>query len=173
MDFDLSWIAQIFGVLAISFSLIIYSRKDRSKILIFKCAQDICWLSHYLILSAFSAAASSGLCIFRSVAFYGNPKKKEKSILLLWLFIILFAISAWLTWKSPFSLLPAISSSISTIAFWMKNPQHTKILAIFASLVTLSYNITVAQSLSVYIGVTITIFTSIISLITSKRSKTP
>lgn len=173
MDFDLTWIAQLFGALAISCSLLVYSRKSRNKLLIFKCVQDVSWLLHYLILSAFSAAATSGLCIFRSVAFYGSPKKKEKGVWVLFLFIFLYAVSACLTWKNIFSLLPAISSSVSTLAFWMKNPKHTKMLAILASSVTLAYNITVAHSLAVYIGVAITIFTSIISLITSKRSKTP
>ena len=91
---------------------------------------------------------------------------------MLLLFLLLYAVSALLTWKSIFSILPAISSSISTVAFWMKNPKHTKILAIFAALCTLSYNITVANSVSVYIGVSITILTSVTSLLIKCFQKT-
>lgn len=165
MGYALNWIAQIFGTLAIGCSLIIYSRNDRNKLLIFKCIQDLCWCTHYLILAAFPAAATSALCIGRSIAFYGRPGKGERSKWVFVTFLALYALSAWLTWKNAFSILPAISSSISTVAFWMKNPKHTKMLAICASLCTLSYNIAAAHSISVYIGVTITVTTSIVSLL--------
>jgi hypothetical protein len=167
----LNWIAQIFGTLAICCSLIIYSRNDRKKLLIFKCIQDICWGTHYLLLATYPPAATSALCICRSLAFYGRPKEEKKSKWILILFLALYALSACLTWKDMFSILPAISSSISTVAFWMKKTRHTKILAIFASLCTLSYNIAVAHSVSVYIGVTITMVTSLISLLTSEKRK--
>ena len=169
MDHDLSWVAQAFGAIAICCSLLIYSRNDRKKLLIFKCIQDLCWCTHYLLLGAFSAVATSGLCIGRSMAFYGNPKKQRKSKLLLVLFLVLYAISAALTWKNAFSILPALSSSISTFAFWMKEPRHTKMLAILASWITLSYNITVTHSPSVYVAVTFTTLTSVVSLIVQAR----
>lgn len=165
MDNDLNWGAQIFGALAIGCSLIIYSRNDRKKLLIFKCIQDLCWCAHYLILGAFPAVFSSALCVGRSVAFYGNPKKEQKSKWILVLFLVLYASSAALTWKNMLSILPALSSSVSTFAFWMKEPRYTKMLAILASLITLSYNITLVHSVSVYVAVTLTILTSVVSLI--------
>lgn len=168
----MNWIAQIFGALAITCSLFIYSRNKKKKLLIFKCIQDICWFIHYLILSAFSAAATSMLSIARSAAFYVTPRKKTKNQLILVIFLVLYVISAILTWKNIFSLFPAISSSVSTVAFWMKKPRHTKMLAILASLCTLFYNITVAHSISVYVGVLFTIITSITSLLIKKDTKT-
>ena len=169
------WIAQIFGALAIACSLIIYSRNDRKKLLIFKCIQDVCWLTHYLLLVAYSAVASSALGIVRSIAYYSVKKSDDKKglqFLLLALFLVLFALSAVLTWKNVFSIFPALGSSISTVAFWMKNPRHTKVLSIFASSSTLTYNVTVARSASVYVGATITILTSLYSLfIKGKKRK--
>ena len=167
----MKYIAQIFGALAICCSLIIYSRKERKKLLIFKCVQDICWCTHYLLLSAFTAAATSALCVTRSIAFYASPKKDKKSIIILFVYLALYALSAALTWKNAFSILPAISSSISTIAFWMKKPSQTKVLSIFASCCTVGYNIAVAHSISVYVGAAITITTSIISLIVGAKKK--
>lgn len=158
-------IAQIFGFLAICCSLIIYSRNDRKKLLTFKCIQDICWCSHYLLLSAWSAAATSALCISRSLVFYKSREKGKSGKMMLFLYLGLYAISALLTWKSIFSIFPAVSSSFSTVAFWMKNPKHTKLLAICAATCTLIYNLTTAHSLSVYIGVAITVSTSVSSLL--------
>ena len=159
------WIAQGLGGIAIVSSIIIYSRKTRKKLLIFKSVQDICWFLHYILLAAFSAAATSALCVFRSFVYYNNDKKFAKSKLWLPIFLTLYAISAIFTWKGIFSIFPAMSSSVSAVAFWMKNPRHTKMLAILASTCTLIYNVTIAHSISVYIGVTFTITTSLLSLI--------
>ena len=167
----MTWVAQFFGACAICCSLIIYSRKGRSKLLIFKCIQDVCWFTHYLILSAFSAAATSALCVSRSIAFYHTPSKNKKNQWLLVLYLVLYAASACLTWKNAFSLLPALSSSVSTVAFWMKEPRHTKMLAVVASCCSLCYNIAVAHSISVYVGVAMTVTTSLISVFTSSKGQ--
>ena len=163
------YIAQVFGGVAIVMSLIVYSRKKKTHLLTFKAVQDLCWLSHYLLLSAYSAAATSALCVVRSAVFYRTGKETRSSKLPLAIFLALYALSAVLTWKSVFSIFPAVSSSISTVAFWMKNPNHTRVLAISAALCTLTYNITVAHSLSVYVGVSFTILTSVASLIAQRK----
>lgn len=92
MDLALSRLAQLFGAMAIGCSLIIYSRNDRKKLLIFKSIQDICWCTHYWMLGAYPAVASSALCVARSAAFYGNPKKERKSKWILVLFLALYAL---------------------------------------------------------------------------------
>ena len=165
MDQYLNVFAQIFGTIAILCSLIIYSRRSKSKLLIFKCFQDLCWLAHYLLLSVFPSAASSFLCVGRSVVFYRNTDEKQRSKFFLGLFLCLYAISALLTWKNIFSIIPAVSSSVSTVAFWMKKTKHIKMLSILASLLTLSYNVIVVHSITVYAGVTFTILTSVFSLL--------
>lgn len=165
------WISQIFGAFAIVCSLLIYSRKERNKLLIFKCVQDACWLIHYLLLGAYPAVATSGLCICRSIMFYGTPREKEKSKWILVMFLLLYVGSAVVTWKNTFSILPAISSAISTVAFWMKKTEQTKSLAILASLVTLSYNVMVTHSVAVYVGVTFTVTTALLSLLLSIKKE--
>ena len=70
-----------------------------------------------------------------------------------------------------FSILPALSSSVSTFAFGMKEPRYTKMLAILASSITLSYNLTVAHSPSVYVAVSITMLTSVVSLLIQSKQK--
>lgn len=146
-------------------SLIIYSRKTRSRILAFKLVQDVCWFVHYLLLGAYSAAATSFLCISRSVVYANNHRKFFASKIWLFVYVMLYAASAVLTWKSVFSIFPAISSILSSIGFWLKTPRRTKIVSIFASLCSLVYNITAAHSPAVYIGVTFTVTTSLYSII--------
>lgn len=168
----LYWIAQSVGCIAVVTSLIIYQRKTKKGILAFKLVQDICWLTHYLLIAAFPAAATSGLCICRGFIFYHSDKKIGKSFWWLPIFLTLYAVSAILTWKNAFSIFPAISSSLSTVAFWMKDPRKTKLISILASLCTLTYNITQAHSIIVYVGVTFTILSAANSLILTRKSRT-
>lgn len=168
----MSFVIQAFGIMAVVSSLIIYRQKTRKRILSFKLIQDVCWFLHYFLLGAFSAAATSFLCISRSVVYYNNDKKFFASKLWLALYITLYAISAALTWSSIYSIFPALSSTLSSIGFWLKTPRHTKIVSICASLCTLVYNINISHSPAVYIGVSFTVFsasTSIIKEIMEKR----
>ena len=158
-------ITQIFGIIALSCSFIIYQQKTRKRILSFKLLQDVCWCLHYFLLGAYSASVTSAICTTRSLVYFNNDKKFFASKIWLFLYVGLYATSAILTWQSVFSIFPATSSIISTFGFWLKNPKHTKIFAIFASTCSLIYNITVAHSPSVYIAVAFSITSAIISIV--------
>ena len=160
-------VAQIFGFIAIGISLFVYSRRKREHILICKLTQDLTWAMHYLLLGAYSAMATNLICAGREVTFY-NPKIKPLlNQLLTVAFISFYVASAIITWKNVFSIFPATSSIISTLAFRLKNPVKIKLLAIPSSLCTLVYNITTSHSISVYVGISITLTTITVSLIST------
>ena len=157
-------IAQVFGFGALTSSILIYSRKERKSLLLCKAAQDLLWGTHYLLLSCYSAAASSAICLTRSFVFYNSDKKWAKSRLWVLAYISFYLLSAVVTWQNIYSILPACASCVSTVAFYLKRPERTKALQMGASLITLSYNILQSNSLTVYLGVTLTLVTSVISL---------
>ncbi len=163
--------AQCIGFCALITSVIIYSRKERSKLLLFKAVQDILWGAHYLLLACYSAAATSLICVTRSVVFYHNNKKWAKSKLWVLAYLAFYLISAALTWQNVYSILPSLASCTSTVAFYQKKTEHTKLLQILASLITLTYTILQSHSLTVYLGVTLTIVTASISLWRSFRTR--
>lgn len=165
-------IAEIIGAVAVISSLVIYQQKRRKKMLICKLLQDLCWGIHYIILGAFSAAATSFICMARSALFYNNDKKFFSSKIWFLIFIVFYASSAALTWNGFFSLFPATASILSTVAFWQKNPKNTKLIQILSSCSTLTYNINVSHSVMVYIGVTLTISSCIISILSEKKKRT-
>lgn len=107
------------------------------------------------------------------MVFYNNDKKWAKSSLWLAGFIGMYLVSAVLTWEDIFCLFPAVSSCLSAVAFWVKDPRHTKILTIFSSASSWVYNMFHGQSLSVYIGLTITVVSSVISLLRPLFQKKP
>lgn len=166
-------LAQFFGFAAIVDSFFIFQQTKRRNMLILKVLQDLLWLIHYVLLACWSAAATSLICAFRGVVFYNNDKKWAKSSLWLAGFIGMYLVSAVLTWEDIFCLFPAVSSCLSAVAFWVKDPRHTKILTIFASASSWVYNMFHGQSLSVYIGLTITVVSSVISLLRPLFQKKP
>lgn len=157
-------IAQFFGLGALIISAVIYSRKNRSSLLLFKALQDILWGIHYLLLSCWSAAAASAICISRSLIFCNSDKKWAKNKLWVFVYIGFYMISAVVTWQNIYSILPTIASCTSTVAFSLNRTEHTKIVQIAASLITLTYNILQSHSVTVYLGVALTVTTASISL---------
>ena len=168
-------VAQLLGFCAIGCSLLIYSRKKRGSILGFKLVQDLCWASHYLLLGAYSAMASNLICATREVVFRSKNRKISENPIPFVAFLLFYTASAVLTWQSVFSIFPAMSSIFSSVAFRMKNPRVMKLMVIPSSLCTLVYNIFVSRSVSVYVGVSFTVGTLIVSLIgeavAAKKSK--
>ena len=165
------WIAQALGGAAIIDSFIIFQQTKRRRLLALKMLQDILWLSHYVLLGAWSAAATSAICFFRGIVFYNRDKKWASSMLWLLGFIVMYVISAALTYQDLFSLFPAVSSTLSAVAFWCKEHKKTKAISICASICTLIYNITHARSITVYVGTLMTISSSAISLIRTRKKK--
>lgn len=164
-------IAQILGFSAIGISLFVYSRKKREHILSCKLAQDVLWATHYCLLGAYSAMATNLICAARECTFYNQNSKLAKSRIITAAFISFYLLSALFTWKNVFSIFPALSSTFSTLAFRMKDPIKIKLLAIPSSLCTLVYNITTSRSVSVYIGISITLTTICFSLAEAFISK--
>ena len=170
MKFEI--LAQIFGFGALISSIIIYSRKNRSSLLIFKATQDIFWGIHYLLLACYTAAVTSAIGVSRSFVFYHSDKKWAKSKLWILAYLVFYAVSAVFTWQNVYSLLPAVASCTSTVAFYLKKPEQTKALQIFASLIILCYTILQSHSITVYLGVALTVTTAGISLLNHCKNKT-
>ena len=163
--------AQILGFCAIGVSFIVFTQTSHRKMLVFKALQDILWLVHYIILGCGSAAAASFLCVSRSSVFFICDEKGIKSRLPLYIYIVLYALSAALTWQGIFSIFPALASILSAIAFWCKSHVQTKLLTFCASASTLVYTIAVSHSLSVYVGLAVTVSSSAYSLIKTRGRK--
>ena len=148
-------LSTIFGVLGIGACIIIYQQNQKEKLLIWKLISDVLWALHYFFLAAYSGTAVAIIAIFREIAFYDQAKRKAQSQWLLVLFICISAVSAVITWKSYFSILPATASIISIISFWKGKPGVTRYLAFVVSGCMLTYDVYCHS----YIGIGNEIFT--------------
>ena len=134
-------LSKIFGFIGVASTIFIYQQKSRKGLLVSKLISDVFWLAHYALLGAYSGAASAIIALTRELVFINRDKKWAKSRWWLVLFLVLSALSAVVTWKNAFSLLPAAASALSVISFWIGSPCLARIFSFPISASMLSYDI--------------------------------
>ena len=159
-----SIIAQIFGMAGILAFIMLYQFNDMKKVLKTKMVMDVLWASHYLLLGATSAFAVNAICLVRECVFINDDKKIFKSRIWLWIFIAFNIVSAILTWKGYFSILPAMTSTLATISFKQKSVKVARVIGITNNVMMFIYDIFVgsymgliAESLA-FLAVVVAIF---------------
>ena len=134
--------AWIFGGLGVLFNALIYQQTSRKRILSTKRIADCLWTAHYVFLSAFSGAGICAIGILRETVFLKEDKKWAQGKRWLIFFLLLSIISAILTWKNAFSILPTAAAALSVFSFWKGDPKLTKILSYPISACFMIYNLT-------------------------------
>lgn len=156
---------QIVGFVAVGWSLFIFLQKNRSRLLCFKLVADFLWILHFFLIGGYSAMVTTGIAVFRELLFLNRDKKKSlQSPLWVVLFVFLYAVSAALTWKNGFSLLPAIGVSLSTIGFWNRDVTRIRLLGLGNSLCMFVYGLAMG-SVATVINEVITVFTIVFATV--------
>ena len=133
--------ASIIGYIAIAVSVLIYQQNTRKKLLICKGLSDILWISHYILLSAYTGAAVTAVAMLRTLVFLNKDAKDPKNRKWLFVFLGISIISGILTWNSIFSIFAMCGSLIAIVSFYIGDPKLTRILAFPISLCFLTYGI--------------------------------
>ena len=136
-------ISEVLGFLGIFLNIIIYQQKDRKKLLICKLFSDFAWTFHYGVAGNYSGAAVGAIGIAREGTFLVIEDKKRDRRPFLIVFLGCACVSAFLTWKGWFSILPATASLLSVISFWQQSPRASRLLAIPISLCMMLYDVQV------------------------------
>ena len=110
-------VGQIVGFAAMAVSMLIYLQRKRKNILILKLSSDVLWALHHLMILSYTAALTTAIAIFREIVFYNYDKKWAKSRWWSVGFSLVFVMAALFTWKDAFSIIPAIGTVLTTVAF--------------------------------------------------------
>lgn len=132
---------QFIGYIAMAVSVMIYFRRRRKDILIMKLITDVLWAMHHLLILSYTAAMTTSMAIFREIVFYNYDKNWAKSKWWRVGFSALFVAAALFTWKDYFSIVPAVSSVLTTVAFGSKKLSFTRTFAFAASVGMMIYGI--------------------------------
>ncbi|MCI8290956.1 MAG: YgjV family protein [Clostridia bacterium] len=142
-------LAQIVGILAIVVFAISPHQKTKKKVLIFNIISCLLYATQYLMLGAFSAAATNIIGAGKDRVFY-EYEKKEKNIpiMALLIYIAILVISGVLTYTNIFSVFPVLLSSLSAYGVWQKNLKVYRNIVVINSVAWLIYNFAVGA----YVG---------------------
>ena len=165
-----SIIAQIFGAAGIAAFIMLYQFNSMKKVLKTKMVMDVLWAMHYLLLGATSAFAVNAICLVRECVFINDDKKIFKSRIWLWIFIAFNIISAILTWKGYFSILPAMTSTLATISFKQKSVKVARVIGITNNVMMFTYDIFVGSYMGL-IAESLAFFAVVVAIFRNKSQK--
>lgn len=143
-------ISETSGFWGILLNVIIYQQKDRKKLLIWKLLSNFTWTFHYGVAGNYSGAAVGAIGIARESTFLAIDGRKIDRRPFLVLFFVCACVSAVLTWKGWFSILPATASLMSVISFWQQRPNISRLLAVPISLCMLTYDVQVMSVAGIF-----------------------
>lgn len=132
-------IAQVAGVLGTTMIFFSFAARKRPTILLCKFTADLLWMTHYLLIGAYSGAALNVLALGRETVFYNKEKKWASSRFWLYLIIALTIASSLLTWEGPLSLLPMTGSSLAVVSFWCTKPLNIRLISLPVQILWLIY----------------------------------
>lgn len=136
----MNYIGQFIGIIAIIVSFFIYIQKSRGKMVFLKLVTDFLWVAHHFSISSYTAAVTTGIAVFRELAFLKKSKNVRDTLEIL-IFSVLFVLSSVFTWKDWFSIFPSAASVLSTIAFGSDRIKLIRIFAFLSSVCMLIYGI--------------------------------
>ena len=162
--------AFIVGILGIILNLLIYQQNTSKRVLLVKLISNIAWAIQYLLLGAYTGVCVACIGIIRETTFINIDRKGKKGVICLSLFVALSITCSILTWKSVFSILPAIASIVSIFGFYFAIPKLSRILAIPIALCMGTYDVTVNSWIGI-VNEIITIISAVGGIITMDISK--
>lgn len=162
----LSQSAQIVGFIGTLLSLIYLHRKNIKNILITKMMIDIIWGLHYAMLGAYTGLFANLICLIREITFLKNKGEPQKYQLLI--FVALNCLNTCVTWKSVYSIFPAMAGILATYSFWQKNVTRTRLIALLNNVLFFTYDVCVG-SLSGMICESLTFISVVFALIKNNK----
>lgn len=136
--------SQIIEIIALIITLVAYHRKLKNKIFKQMMVANVFDMIHYLLLGAYSGLITKIIAFVRNYVIIAKEKKKFfNSKLILYLFVLIYIISALFTYKNIFSILPIVAAIIYLVVVWNGNELKVKKIAFYCYFLWLIYNISI------------------------------
>lgn len=134
-------ISDIFGVVGVLLTVILYQQKNRKSLLVYKLIIDVVWLGHYAFMGAYSGAVVCVIAASRELIFVKRDPRNKNGIIWLPIFIVIAIVSTVFTWNNVFSILTCLASCIAVVSFFIGKPRLSRLLVFPISTCMLIYDI--------------------------------
>ena len=129
-------ILNAFGVIAIILKVSEVQIKSRKTILLFALVADICWVIYFGLQGGFSSSISCFIMMIQVIVFSFRGKYKwATSKIWLIVFIISHLVMWYITQKTWFDVLPAITGILSVFAYFVYDEDKYRILIFIYALI--------------------------------------
>ena len=136
--------AYIVGIIGIGLNLAIYQQNTSKKVLLVKLISNVAWALYYFFSKAYMGMCVACVGIARETTFINVNRKGKVGVMCLGLFACISVTCSILTWKSVYSILPAVASIVSVFGFYFAIPKLSRGLAIPIALCMGIYDISAA-----------------------------
>jgi len=134
------YLAQALGFVGLLFAIISFQKNSNKEIVFFQLLGSLTFVLHFTLLGAYTGAGMNVLGVLRNIVFFNREKEWANKKLWLYVFILMYIIVGLLSWKNSYSILPIIGMIFTTVAFWVKDPKYTRLIAFPSSPCWLIYN---------------------------------
>ena len=166
-------LTQGIGLFALVLSLLSFQMKKRSALLAMQMTASLLFSLQLFLLEAWTGAVLDLISFVRTLIFSNNTNKKwAQNPLWLIFFAAVMITTGILTWKDYISLFAILGSLLSTLALWMKNPKHIRIVCLFVGPCWIVYN-TIMGAYTGAINEVIAMTSIIIGLVRYDMKKKP
>ncbi|MBE5819796.1 MAG: YgjV family protein [Clostridiales bacterium] len=149
-------LAQVFALLSSLCLLISFWQKKRKNILFFQMLDSLFDVFQYIFLGAYTASLISLLGSTRAYFFSKFNKK-----VFLYIFLLLYIISAIITFNGLITVIPLIAALIYTVVIWNKKEKYIRLYSILVFILWLTHDILVEAYVSSIVDLVIIISNSI------------
>lgn len=136
-EIHLSFPADIFGILGIASTVILYQQRTNKGQMWFKLATDLLWIVYYVMMQNFSVVAVTLVAVFRTVVLMNHGKKWAQGIWWLFIFMAVSVALSLLAWQDWTSSLTMCSSLLCIGMYWFRNPKAVRWISVPAAILFL------------------------------------
>lgn len=133
--------AQIVGLAGIVLSLLSFQMKQRKQVMLFQMLASAAFCIQLFMVGAVTGGFIDSISFVRTAVFSQNHRKWASSPVWLAVFVIAMIATGIVTWQNAWSLLPILGSVLSTVALWMKEAKHIRLVSFFVGPCWLVYNL--------------------------------
>ena len=167
---DLTFIlAQILGILAVVFNIVVVHFNSKEKILIYMAISNLVVAIQFFLLNAITGGIVSLINVIRCIVFYIYKKENKKpSLFVLIIFELIVVISGIFSWQNIWSILPIIATATYTYGIWQDDVLKIKYISAITGGEWALYDIIVRAYVGVIQGI-IQVISSIIAIVRYKK----
>jgi len=122
----MSFIGQIFGMIAVILGFISFQMKTRTQLLIIQTITTITFCIHYGLIGATSGLVMNLLGIVRNLAYYNKDKKIFSGLKCPVFFTVLMGIAGILSWEAWYSIFVLLGLMINSFCLSFDNSQNIR-----------------------------------------------